>query len=82
MTHATDIAYIERQAAILVGKAQALGVSLRISLAPLYPLAMGSTRYVIEAWAARHGVRPKMMPLPGPYEVARLSSDDTEGGAP
>jgi len=55
MTHPADVADIARQAAILVGKAEALGVTLRITAAPRQPLAMGNHIHVIDAWPARHG---------------------------
>jgi len=53
MTHPADVTDILRQAAILVGKAEALGVTLRITVEPLQPLAMGHHHHVIEAWPAR-----------------------------
>lgn len=55
MTHPNDIRNIKRQAAILVGRAEALGVTLRINVEPLQPLAMGNTRHTVEAWPARKG---------------------------
>lgn len=54
MAHPADVQDIIRQAAILVGRAQALGVTLRITQEPLKPLAMGNTKDVIEAWPARN----------------------------
>lgn len=58
MTHPADVKDIERQAAILVGKAEALGVTLRIAGEPLKPLAMGNQKHVIDAWPARHPTPP------------------------
>ena len=51
--HQADVRDIERQAAILVGRAEALGVVLRITGEPLRPLAMGNQRHVIDARPAR-----------------------------
>jgi hypothetical protein len=48
-------AHIERLAKDLVELADGVGVTLRISLKPLQPLAMGNTMHVIEAWPSRHG---------------------------
>ncbi len=48
MTHPANIRDIERQAAILVGKAEALGVTVRINVESVPP-------FVIEAWPARKG---------------------------
>jgi hypothetical protein len=58
MTHPADVLDIARQAAILVGKAEAMGVTLRISVEPLKPLAIGNHRHVVETWAARHPPTP------------------------
>lgn len=58
MTHPADVQDILRQAAILVGKAEALGVTLRITGEPLKPLAMGNQKYVIDAWPARRAATP------------------------
>lgn len=55
MTHHADVQIILRQSAILVGKAEALGVTLRITGVPMKPLAMGNQRTVIDAWPARSG---------------------------
>lgn len=55
MTHPAIVADIARQAAILAGKAEAAGVTLRITGKPLMPLAMGNTEHVVEAWPARKG---------------------------
>ena len=61
-THPVDVADILREAAILVGRAEAAGVMVRITNAPKQPLAMGNTHPVIEAWPARHGV-PELRPI-------------------
>ena len=66
MTHPADVIDIARQAAILVGRAEALGVTLRITGQPRQPLAMGNHMHVIDAWPARHGA-------PVWKEVGRLS---------
>jgi hypothetical protein len=65
--HPVDVADIAREAAILVGRAEAMGVKLRITQAPNTPLAMGNTRPVIETWAARGGV-------PAPDSRGRFAS--------
>lgn len=54
MSHPAHVSDILRQAAILVGKAEALGVTLRITGQPFKPLAMGNQVHIIDAWPARH----------------------------
>lgn len=57
MTHnPAHVQEILRDAAILVGKAKMLGVTLRITGQPRLPLAMGNQGHVVDAWEARHGV--------------------------
>ena len=51
MTHPVEVIDILRQAAILVGKAEALGVQVRIT-SGRNPLDTGSTRHSIDAWAS------------------------------
>ena len=58
MTHPADVIDIARQAAILVGKAEAMGVTIRITGEPLQPLAMGNHKHVIDARPARHAKPP------------------------
>ena len=72
MTHPADIQDIARLAAILVGKAEALGVTLRITGEPLRPLAMGRQRHVIDARAARHGPQNERV-----YSVVREPTGKT-----
>jgi hypothetical protein len=50
---------IRVQAEYLVRRAEALGVTLRIDLAPQKPLAMGNHIHRVEAWPARHRDDPK-----------------------
>lgn len=46
---------ISDKARELAALAKEMGVTLRINVVPLQPLAMGNTEHVVEAWPARHG---------------------------
>ena len=66
MTHPADVVDIQMEAWRLVRRAEAMGVTLRISGKPLKPLAMGNQRHDIQAWPARHR-EPAPAPAPHPY---------------
>lgn len=55
---AADVTNILQQAAALVAKAEALGVTLRITGEPIRPFAMGHHRHVIDAYPARKWAAP------------------------
>lgn len=57
-THPADVVDILRRAAVLVGDAEAAGVTLRIS-APQTPLRMAENNHVVDAWPARNGPKPQ-----------------------
>jgi len=63
---ATEVADIQMQAALLVRKAEAMGVTLRISGRPRQPLAMGNQHHEIQVWPARHW-ESEPAPAPHPY---------------
>lgn len=64
LTHPADLAQIAREAAILCGRAEDLGVTLTISQQPLQPLAMGNTRHHVMVRPARGRYRASdVMPM-------------------
>jgi hypothetical protein len=65
---------------MLVGDAEALGVTLRITGEPLKPLAMGNQRHVIDARAARHGA-PQGVQVGSPLKVEPVPHIDRWAGA-
>lgn len=73
MSQTADITDIARQAAILVGKAQALGLVLTITNKPLQPLAMGNHAPDIDVRPAREH---KGMPTPNDARTSSKTAGD------